>query len=52
MVGDGDIDIAAGKSAGVITCGVTYGLGNRDDLVAAKPDFIIDKLAALENIFC
>jgi HAD superfamily hydrolase (TIGR01509 family) len=52
MVGDGDIDIAAGKSAGVITCGVTYGLGNRDDLIAAKPDFMIDKLEALENYFC
>ena len=52
MVGDGDTDIAAGKSAGVITCGVTYGLGNRDDLVAAKPDFMIDDLNALENYFC
>ena len=27
MIGDGDIDIEAGKRAGVITCGVTYGLG-------------------------
>jgi 2-phosphoglycolate phosphatase len=52
MVGDADIDIEAGKRAGVITCGVTYGLGNRDDLVAAKPDFMIDELAALENYFC
>jgi phosphoglycolate phosphatase len=52
MVGDGDIDIEAGRRAGVITCGVTYGLGNRDDLVAAKPDFMIDDLNALENYFC
>ncbi|HWH79782.1 MAG TPA: HAD-IA family hydrolase [Candidatus Binatus sp.] len=52
MVGDGDTDIEAGKRAGVITCGVTYGLGNHDDLVAAKPDFMIDELNALENYFC
>ena len=26
MIGDGDTDIEAGKRAGVVTCGVTYGL--------------------------
>ena len=40
MVGDGDTDIEAGKRAGVITCGVTYGLGNKDDSDArANPIF-------------
>ena len=52
MVGDGDTDIEAGKRAGVITCGVTYGLANKDDLVAAKPDFLIDDLAQLTRDFC
>jgi phosphoglycolate phosphatase len=52
MVGDGDTDIEAGKRAGVITCGVTYGLGNRDDLVAAKPDFLIDRIGDLARHFC
>ena len=52
IVGDGDTDIEAGKRAGVITCGVTYGLGNRDDLVAAKPDVLIDRLTALADYFC
>ena len=52
MVGDGDTDIEAGKRAGVITCGVTYGLGNRDDLVAAKPDFMIDRIGDLVTHFC
>ena len=52
MVGDGDTDIEAGKRAGVITCGVTYGLGNRDDLVAAKPDFLIDRIGDLATHFC
>ena len=52
MVGDGDTDIEAGKRAGVITCGVTYGLGNRDDLVAAKPDYTIDRIGDLATHFC
>jgi phosphoglycolate phosphatase len=52
MVGDGDTDIEAGKCAGVITCGVTYGLANKGDLVAAKPDFLIDDLAQLTRDFC
>ena len=52
MVGDGDTDIEAGRCAGVITCGVTYGLANRRDLVAAKPDFMIDDLAQLTRSFC
>ncbi|MSP40902.1 MAG: HAD family hydrolase [Deltaproteobacteria bacterium] len=52
MVGDGDTDIEAGKRAGVITCAVTYGLGNRDALVAAKPDFMIDGIGELANYFC
>ncbi len=52
MVGDGDTDIDAGKGAGVITCGVTYGLGNKDDLIATKPDFLIENLSQLSAYFC
>jgi phosphoglycolate phosphatase len=52
MVGDGDTDIDAGKGAGVITCGVTYGLSNKDDLIAAKPDFLIEDLFQLSVYFC
>jgi phosphoglycolate phosphatase len=52
MVGDGDTDIAAGKGAGVITCGATYGLGNKDDLIATKPDFLIENLSQLSVYFC
>ena len=52
MVGDGDTDVEAGRCAGVITCGVTYGLANKDDLAAAKPDFLIDDLAQLTRDFC
>ena len=51
MVGDGDIDIQAGKRAGVATCGVTYGLGNKIALVAAEPDVLIDSIGELAEHF-
>ena len=51
MVGDGDIDIEAGKRAGVITCGVTYGLGNKEALIEARPDFLIDDFGQLTEYF-
>ncbi len=51
MVGDGCVDIQAGKKAGVHSCGVTYGLGDRDDLIAAEPDLLIDDLSELEEHF-
>jgi phosphoglycolate phosphatase len=52
MVGDGDTDIEAGKRAGMLTCGVTYGLRPREELVAAGPDILIDDLAELSLYFC
>ncbi len=52
MVGDGDIDIEAGRRAGVLTCGVTYGLGSAEELIAAKPDFLVDDLRQLSRYFC
>ena len=50
IVGDMDIDIVAGKTAGIITCGVTYGIGEKEDIIKAKPDFIIDDIIDLKNI--
>jgi phosphoglycolate phosphatase len=52
MVGDGDTDVEAGKRAGVITCGVTFGLGDKDELIAARPDLLIDDLRQLAENFC
>ena len=52
MVGDSETDIEAGRRAGVITCGVTYGLGNKGALIEAKPDFLIDDLDELPQCFC
>jgi HAD superfamily hydrolase (TIGR01549 family) len=50
IVGDMDIDVLTGKSAGVLTCAVTYGIGKRADIIKAKPDYIIDNIIDLKNI--
>lgn len=52
IVGDGGTDVEAGKRAGVLTCGVTYGLGKTEELIAARPDFLIDDLCQLTEYFC
>jgi len=51
IIGDGSADIEAGKRAGVYTCGVTYGLGLKEELIEAKPDFLIDDLKQLTEHF-
>lgn len=51
MVGDGGTDIEAGKRAGVVTCGVTYGLGKPEEIIGAKPDFLIDDIRQLRDYF-
>lgn len=50
MVGDMDIDILAGKRSGMSTCAVTYGIGKKDDILKAKPDYIIDSILELKEI--
>jgi phosphoglycolate phosphatase len=47
MIGDMPTDIQAGKAAGALTCAVTYGYGERADLQAADPDFMIDEIKDL-----
>jgi phosphoglycolate phosphatase len=47
MIGDGKIDIDAGKQAGVITCGVTYGFGDEEDIAVAMPDLVVRRLSDL-----
>ncbi len=51
MIGDSAIDIETGKNAGVITCGVTYGLGDLISLHGSKPDYLIDNLSNLKSLF-
>lgn len=47
MVGDSNIDIEAGKNAGTYTCGVTYGLGDREALINSEPDVLIKDIKEL-----
>ena len=51
MIGDNAIDVETGKRAGVITCGVTYGLGNPNLLRDSKPNFLIDNLSDLKLLY-
>ena len=51
MVGDSGTDVEAGKRAGVYTCGVTYGLGKREELIRAGPDILIDDIEQLTEHF-
>lgn len=50
IVGDMDIDILAGKKAGIRTCAVTYGIGRKEDIRRLKPDYIIDNILKLKEI--
>jgi phosphoglycolate phosphatase len=50
MVGDTDKDVEVGRNAGVRTCGVTYGSFTREQMVALRPDCIIDAFAELLDV--
>ncbi|MEW6720318.1 MAG: HAD-IA family hydrolase [Thermodesulfobacteriota bacterium] len=46
MVGDAKNDVLAGKAAGAVTCGVTYGLG-ASAFAEHPPDFTVDRFQEL-----
>lgn len=50
IVGDMDIDVLAGKGARITTCAVSYGIGKKENIIKAKPDFIIDDISKLKDI--
>lgn len=50
MVGDSAADIYAGRGAGLYTIGVTWGVPEHDDLRAAKPEVICDRVADLRKV--
>jgi phosphoglycolate phosphatase len=49
MIGDSVNDIKAGQEAGVKVCAVGYGLGDRDGLKKAEPDFFCDNILELKE---
>lgn len=51
IVGDMDIDILSGTRAGILTCAVRNGIGSLESIVAADPDFLINDLSQLKEIF-
>ncbi len=46
MVGDSRNDVLAGRGAGAVTCGVTYGLG-ASGFAESPPDFTVDRFPDL-----
>ena len=46
MVGDSRNDVLAGRAAGTVTCGVTYGLGAAG-FAESPPDFTVDRFPDL-----
>ncbi|MBU1863446.1 MAG: HAD-IA family hydrolase [Candidatus Omnitrophica bacterium] len=50
IIGDMDIDINAGKNAGILTCAIKSAISNWDEVIKTKPDFIIDDIIDLKNI--
>jgi phosphoglycolate phosphatase len=51
MVGDSLVDIAAGKAAGTLTCGITGGFRPGEELEGAGCDVILDSVAGLPSRF-
>lgn len=51
MVGDTVMDVQAANAAGTTSVGVTYGIGDREQLIAAKPDYMIDAFSELMPLF-
>lgn len=51
IIGDTEVDIEAGKRAGILTCGVLFGFGKEEMVRDAKPDILIEEVQQLIEIF-
>jgi len=52
IVGDGENDILAGKSAGIMTCGVIYGFRSKEEITSLEPDFMIKEFSEIQSLKC
>lgn len=52
VVGDGVNDILLARHAGARSCAFLNGLGRREELLALKPDFTIERMIDLTQIAC
>ena len=50
MVGDGPVDVRAGRAAGTRTIGVTHGLHSADELRTAGPDHLVGSLSEVKTL--
>lgn len=50
MVGDREHDVAAGRANGTRTVGVTWGAGDRDELIGAGVDVVVDRPDVLVEV--
>ncbi len=51
MVGDSAVDIETGRLGGILTCAFTSGYRPREELEQAGPDFMIEKMVQLKELF-
>jgi phosphoglycolate phosphatase-like HAD superfamily hydrolase len=51
MVGDMDLDVNAGLNSGCITVGVLSGYASKEMMMEYNPDFIIESVKELQDIF-
>ena len=49
-IGDSVMDVEAGKNAGAVTVAYPSNEGKRNDLIAAKPDYLIEQLSELPEL--
>jgi phosphoglycolate phosphatase len=52
MVGDSQVDVVAGKAAGVFTCGISGGFRPRAELELAGCDLIVGSVGEMPPFFC
>jgi len=50
LVGDGPVDIRAGRAAGIRTLGISHGLHSAQELQDAHPDELVDSFAAVSEL--
>ena len=51
MVGDREHDVIGAKKCGVMSIGVLYGYGGREELEAAGADYIVEDIGGLKSLF-
>jgi phosphoglycolate phosphatase len=51
IVGDSRHDVIAGKAAGIRTCGIRSNIGDYQNMIKYRPDFIITRMSELVRLF-